>query len=205
MFRKRPHTGCVTEQIDRLPEEKGNRCCSFPADHLRQCCQVILLVGLTLIGTGCTPTESDSPVSSPEKKLQTGLVPQARGYQSIPEFELTELVSTTQEPVLVEFGVDFNCPRCEQMAPVLNDLGERFGDQVKIVRSSYDRSSTLQAQLGLNVCPSYLIYLDGNLVDRHVGPAMLPVLSSKLLRLVPESSPKPDLAQPFDADDESPR
>ena len=193
MFRKRPHTGCVTEQIDRLPEENGNRCCSFPVDHLRQCWQVISLVGLTLIGTGCMPTESNSPLSPPAKKLQAGLVPQARGYQSISEFELAELVSTTQEPVLVEFGVDFNCSRCEQMAPVLNDLGERFGDQVKIVRSGYDRSSTLQAQLGLNVCPSYLIYLDGNLVDRHVGPAMLPVLSSKLLRLVPESSPKPVL------------
>jgi len=205
MFRMRPHTGCVTEQIDRLPEENGNRCCSFPADHLRQCWQVILLVGLILTGTGCMPTESTNPVSPPAKKLQTGLIPQSRGYQSIPEFELMELVSTSQEPVLVEFGVDFNCPRCEEMAPVLNDLGERFGDQVKIVRSSYDRSSTLQAQLGLNVCPSYLIYLDGNLVDRHVGPAMLPVLSSKLLRLVPESSPEPVLAHPSGVDDEMPK
>ena len=205
MFRKRPHTGCVTEQIDRLPEENGNRCCSFQADHLRQCWQVILLVGLILTGTGCMPTESTNPVSPPAKKLQTGLIPQSRGYQSIPEFELMELVSTSQEPVLVEFGVDFNCPRCEEMAPVLNDLGERFGDQVKIVRSSYDRSSTLQAQLGLNVCPSYLIYLDGNLVDRHVGPAMLPVLSSKLLRLVPESSPEPVLAHPSGVDDEMPK
>jgi len=150
---------------------------------------VILLVGLTFLGMGCLPTESTSPVSPPAKAHQTGLIPQERRYQSIPEFELMQLVSTTQEPILVEFGVDFNCPRCDQMAPVLNDLGQRFGDQVKIVRSNYDRSSSLQVRLGLNVCPSYLIYLDGNLVDRHDGPAMLPILSSKLLRLVSKSNP----------------
>ena len=70
------------------------------------------------------------------------------------------------------------------MTPVVNELGKQFEGQARIARASFNPSSAVQAKLGLRLCPSYLFYRNGQLVDRCDGPTMLPVLKSKLSRLV---------------------
>ena len=67
---------------------------------------------------------------------------------------------------------------------MMNELQKQFDGQVRIVRSAFRPSSSFQTEHRLQICPSYLFFNDGELVDRCDGPTMLPVLMSKLSNLV---------------------
>ncbi|MDG2383936.1 MAG: thioredoxin family protein [Pirellulaceae bacterium] len=142
-----------------------------------------LLIAIAIVA-GCSRPLSVDRISPDANESDSFSGLQERQYDSITELELTQLVRTSTEPILVEFGVDFNCARCEQMTPVVNELGQQFKGQARIVRASFNASSAVQAQLGLRLCPSYLFYRNGKLVDRCDGPTMLPLLKSKLSRLI---------------------
>ncbi|MCP4192189.1 MAG: thioredoxin family protein [Planctomycetaceae bacterium] len=142
-----------------------------------------LLIAIAIVA-GCSRPSSVDRISTDGNASDSFSEQKGRQYDSISEFELTQLVRTSAEPILVEFGVDFNCARCEQMTPVVNELGQQFEGQARIVRASFNTSSAVQAQLGLRLCPSYLFYHNGKLVDRCDGPTMLPMLKSKLSRLI---------------------
>ena len=137
----------------------------------------VLLVATTVVG--CAEQSATNDSSGQEK-------PQSRGrqYDNVSEFDVSQLVISSTQPVLVEFGMDFNCFRCAQMTPSINELQNRFDGQAQIVRTSYSPSSAFQSDLGLQICPTYLFYNNGELVDRCDGPTMLPVLMSKLSNLV---------------------
>ena len=135
---------------------------------------------------GCTRPVSVDHTSAKENTSEP-FFGRARQYDSVSDFELKQLIRTTKQPLLVEFGVDFRCARCDQMTPVLNELDQQFDGQVRIIRTSFNPSSAIQARIGLRQCPSYLLYRNGKLVDRCDGPTMLPVLKSKLSRLVSQN------------------
>ena len=146
---------------------------------------VIFLLVATTIVVGCSRPAPIDQTSDNENANDPFSALGERQYDSVSELELAQLVSTTEEPILVEFGVDFNCARCEQMTPVVNELGKQFDGQARVVRANFNPTSAVQAKLGLRLCPSYLLYRNGKLVDRCDGPTLLPVLKSKLARLVP--------------------
>ena len=134
--------------------------------------------------TSCARPTAVDQTSADTTRNDLFMDSRGRQYDSVSESELTQLVSTTDEPVLVEVGVDFNCVRCDQMTTIVNNLEKQFADQTRIVRVGFNPSSAFQARLGLRICPSYLFYQSGQLVDRHDGPALLPTLHSKLSRLI---------------------
>ena len=154
---------------------------------------LVTLLLITSIVAGCSRSASVDGTSTDGHVSDPFSGERGRHYDSISELELAQLISTTAEPILVEFGVDFNCVRCEQMTPFVNELGEQFEGQARIVRTSYNPSSAMQAKLGLRICPSYLFYSNGKLVDRCDGPTMLPVLKSKLSRLASHDVSPADL------------
>ena len=143
-----------------------------------------LLISTSIVA-GCSRPASVDRTSTNGNVSDPFSGERGRQYDSVSELELAQLVSTTKKPILVEFGVDFNCARCEQMTPVVNELGKQFDGQARVVRANFNPTSAVQAKLGLRLCPSYLFYRNGKLVDRCDGPTLLPVLKSKLSRLVP--------------------
>ncbi|MCO8124252.1 hypothetical protein NHH03_21090 [Stieleria sp. TO1_6] len=78
-----------------------------------------LLVVLSAIN-GCS-SRNDEPVA------EAPSLPTIRGS------ELQRFVTDTELPVLVEFGVDYQCERCRQMKQPVVELGKQFEGRVKVV------------------------------------------------------------------------
>ena len=142
-----------------------------------------LLIAITLV-VGCERSTSVEQTSANGYEPDLLSTSWQKQYASVSEIELSQLFRTTKRPILVEYGVNFNCTRCEQMMPIMNELAKRFEGHAHIVRASFNPSSVAQAKLGLTLCPSYLFYHQGKLLDRCDGPTALPVLKSKLSLLV---------------------
>lgn len=102
-----------------------------------------------------------------------------RQYDSVLESELGPIVKS-HPLVLVEFGDDVSCYRCQQMTPVVNSVCADFADQAHVVRVPYAPASRMGKTLGLRVCPTYFVFKDGQIVDRVEGSVATPVLIAKL-------------------------
>jgi thioredoxin 1 len=129
----------------------------------------------TLLVVGCKPAARvDVPVIPP--------LPQV----SAANFE--EEVLQSSQPVLVEFGVDYSCYRCDTMRPRVADVAERFAGQAKVVRVDFRAESALASQYGVHVCPTYLVFRDGKATDSVVGETPTPMLKSLVQRNLPALS-----------------
>lgn len=72
--------------------------------------------------------------------------------------ELESLVKEGKRPLLVEFGVNFGCSRCDQMRPEMTSLAQRFEGQADVVRVDFAANRQLAVQLGATICPSYVLF-----------------------------------------------
>lgn len=125
---------------------------------------------------GCsTPIEM---VSDPEQR--EAALPVVRGT------ELEAYVAKSGKPVLVEFGVDFNCPRCQQVKSDVVQLGDRLAEQVDVVRVDFNANASLVFQLGGTICPTYVLFKDGNPVLTRSFPVSMDLLEGEVERFISE-------------------
>lgn len=112
----------------------------------------VLLFGFTivlplLVGCGHSPEVTSEMSRDAERSLAV-----VRGPA------LKSLLEVAKNPVLVEFGVDYNCPRCQEVRSDVIDLEERLRDQVQVVRVDYNTNVAMVSQLGGTICPTYVLF-----------------------------------------------
>lgn len=117
----------------------------------------------------------------PDKNLPS--LPQVSGVK------LQEFVSTSELPVLVEFGVDFRCERCRQMQESVCELEERFRERAKIVRVDFNANGALVSQFGGTICPTYVFFQNGKPIRTESFPVSADILESYLDSMVASASP----------------
>lgn len=93
-------------------------------------------------------------------------------------------VLRSERPVLVEVGVQYACARCDTMKPRVAEVAQQFGGQAKFVRMDFRADAPLAKQLGVFVCPTYLLVCEGKVVDSVVGETSTPMLISRLAAVV---------------------
>lgn len=71
-------------------------------------------------------------------------------------------------PVLLDFWAPW-CGPCRMVAPVLDDLAQEFGEQVKIVKINIDENPQTPTQFGVRSIPTLLLIKDGQVVATQVG------------------------------------
>ena len=79
-----------------------------------------------------------------------------------------EEVLGADRPVLVDFYADW-CGPCKALAPVIEELSDELGDQLKIVKLDVDQNNELSLQYGVQSIPTMVIFKDGEEADRLVG------------------------------------
>lgn len=92
--------------------------------------------------------------------------------------------------MMVEFSQDFNCARCDQMAPTMADIRNAYSEDVVIHRVNYLAAS---GDLPMSICPTYLLVRDGTVVGRLEGNQPYPMLAAALDRLVDVEPSKTEL------------
>ena len=132
-----------------------------------------MVAAVCLSGASACTGQLESGVS--ETKLQRQQVP----FASLAEVK--SQVSSSSGPAIIEFAQDFNCSRCDEMVATMSDLRAGFAKDVAFHRVNYLAANN---EIQLGVCPTYLLVLDGEVVDQLAGKQPYPILAARLDNLV---------------------
>jgi thioredoxin 1 len=74
----------------------------------------------------------------------------------------------SETPVLVDFYAEW-CGPCRMMPPVLKELKDRMGDQIKIFKVNVDKHNDVAAHFQVSSIPTLMIFKQGDLLWREPG------------------------------------
>jgi thioredoxin 1 len=81
-------------------------------------------------------------------------------------FETEVIESTT--PVLVDFWAPW-CGPCKAIAPILDDLAQKYNGKVKIVKLDVDNNPATPPKFGVRGIPTLILFKDGQVKATQVG------------------------------------
>jgi thioredoxin 1 len=77
-------------------------------------------------------------------------------------------VMGAEVPVLVDFGAEW-CKPCKQLDPIVEELADEWGDQVKVVKVDADVSVDTTMKFGVMGLPTLILFVSGEEVARLSG------------------------------------
>ena len=83
------------------------------------------------------------------------------------------------KPVLVDFWAEW-CGPCRQVAPILDQIAEEYGDKLEIVKVNVDNEQQLAMDYGIVSIPALQVFQDGKVVKSIVGAKPKSVLLNDL-------------------------
>jgi len=97
--------------------------------------------------------------------------------------DFDEVVLQSKIPVLVDFWAEW-CGPCRMITPIINELHDDFQNKAVVGKVNVDSESDISARYGITSIPTLLFFKDGEIVDKHVGPASKGQLEDKLNSLI---------------------
>lgn len=70
--------------------------------------------------------------------------------------------------VLTDFWAPW-CGPCKMIAPVLEEINEEIGDNLKIAKLNVDENQETAGKYGVMSIPTLMIFKDGEMVEQIVG------------------------------------
>ena len=97
----------------------------------------------------------------------------------ITDSNFDEEIKNSQVPILVDFWAEW-CGPCNQIGPILEDIGETKKDKLKILKLNIDENPQTPQKFGVRGIPTLMLFKDGKLVDTKVGSLPKNMLESWL-------------------------
>ncbi|MBG0782435.1 MAG: thioredoxin [Bacteroidales bacterium] len=94
-----------------------------------------------------------------------------------------EIVLKSEVPVIVDFWAVW-CGPCRVIGPVVEEIGQEFGEKAKVVKLDVDNNNQTAVKYGIRNIPTLLFFKNGEVVDKQVGVVPKPVLVNKLEALL---------------------
>lgn len=86
-------------------------------------------------------------------------------------------------PVLIDFSAEW-CGPCKMMPPILKQVKEVLGDQVKILKIDVDKNQAIAQKLQIRNVPTIALYKKGNQLFRQSGV----IQADQLIKLIKQHS-----------------
>lgn len=77
-------------------------------------------------------------------------------------------VVESETPVLVDFWAQW-CGPCKAIAPILDDLAQKYAGKVKVVKMDVDNNPATPPKFGVRGIPTLILFKDGQVKATQVG------------------------------------
>ncbi len=77
-------------------------------------------------------------------------------------------IINSETPVLVDFYADW-CAPCKMMTPILKQVSDDMGDEVKILKVNVDNNQAAAAKYGVRSIPTLMIFQNGKVQWQNAG------------------------------------
>ena len=71
-------------------------------------------------------------------------------------------------PVLVDFWAPW-CGPCRLVAGVVDEVAQRYGRQLKVVKVNTDEQPSIASSYGIRSIPTLMVFMNGERVEQLVG------------------------------------
>ena len=71
-------------------------------------------------------------------------------------------------PVLIDFYADW-CQPCKMVAPILKDVKNSMGDQVRIIKIDVDKNPAISSRFNIRSVPTLMLFKNGKIKFSQAG------------------------------------
>lgn len=87
------------------------------------------------------------------------------------------------KPMVIDFWATW-CGPCRMLAPMVDEMAQKYDGQVVIAKCDVDDCSDLPTKYGIRNIPTLLFFKNGELVDRSVGALTKAELEDKIKAII---------------------
>ena len=77
-------------------------------------------------------------------------------------------VLKSEQPVIIDFWAEW-CAPCRAIAPIVKNLANDYGDQVKVVKMNIDENPNTPGKYGVRAIPTVLAFKGGTVAEQLTG------------------------------------
>ena len=89
----------------------------------------------------------------------------------------------SETPTLVDFFATW-CGPCQAMSPILDQLKDKMGEKVRILKIDVDKNQDVAAKFKVRGVPTFVLFQSGEILWRQSGGMDLSTLQQKITSAV---------------------